>query len=195
MSKLQAIGLLLVVALGLGGCGNGEADNGSESGSASETELTLDAKGPANLTDTTEWIKFAFTTFSLKLPKGWRVSQVSQNQENVELINFHQVGEFDPANKKGEMKIEVSTSRSGSLDDMRQENEDGFEVLLSDDIEYRKNRTNEGVEVLIKPRDRERFYRFKFALNMKTSSEFAELILSTISFYQWETVSAVPQMN
>jgi len=176
--------LLMGCGLILAGCslvGGGKKEVEGELG---VELLSWNDMGPIDYDDTTDWTKFSFSDFTLKMPRNFRVINLSDSQGYVELVNFAEVNGKVTAdsNEFGNLKVKIAADTDFTNVD---EAVGGKREVATMNIAGQKaTKVDEGdkVVVYVKSLVANEVYRFEFNADFTRFVGLVDEVLGTVSF-------------
>lgn len=185
--KLWILGLCLIVLSGCKADVNRESNALVANEKGEESDLWLDENKPIELDSITDWSKFSFSTFAVSLPRDFRVQTLSQEQTEVELVNFVNKefnSTFDQREDGGRFKLAVAIEPTDeNLVDVI-DNSEKLEKKVGGHEAFRIELDENGSVVLVYNRAQEQVYYFNFGFDFVNHPEFEELVLENIMFHQ-----------
>lgn len=193
MNTNRRLALILVSGVAvvlLGGCNLSTPPTNDEE----ETGLQLlswNDSGPIDYNDATDWTMFSFSDFKVKMPRNFRVINLTDDQQYVELVNFAEVAGSETENLEyGKLKLKVSIlTHATTVEEAAGEGQ----ILDSINVAGRKAlktlNPDGGFVVYVKSLDQNQVYSFDFSEDFVGFENLTDLIISSIAFHQRGSVS------
>ena len=183
IKKILNLTILVLLVVVLGGCGS--ATKEVESSDESLVLLSWNDSGGVDYNNSSDWTKFSFSEFSLKMPKNFRVVNLASDQQYVELVNFAEVGRgLISDNELGWLKLKISLGGvNTNIEELVKDKVVIEELSVAGQTAVKVSDTRQAFVVYVKSNTQNKVYELGFSPDFEDFDGLSELVLSTIAFH------------